>query len=258
MKQRIPNNQVLTLRIAIVAVALMFCPAFAQSNEPNSFDIYNRILDSERLEERQCKDEAASETGEKFLKAYLSGKTAEAERLWALMLKHLSKTSSIDSLGHSLYTRYVLEIPDGATLHSRYSRESLYRFILAATDKAVGKNHRFYMDCLGEVAYIVEGTKKWQEGETIRIRQYRLAERCLGKESEKTLAVCNRYAWDKIHLRQYVEAESMLKNTIQASERHGYKKPLVGALKVYLYLLQTTNRTADANKLVAQWRSHRW
>jgi len=239
--------------IAIAAILLFVGPAFAKSPD-NMLDVYSNVLERESQESRECKDEVVSPTGEKFLKAYLAGKDAEANRLWALMLQHLSKAKSIEELGPSLYNRYSLEIPDGTPLNSPYARDHLYNFMLASTEKAVGKNHRFYMDCLGAVAHIAEGAQKWQDAENLRLRQYKLALKLLGKDSERTLTISNNYIWDKIELKKNAEAEPLLKSNIETAQRLGYKKQLAWAVNTYAKMLVATNRTAEAKKLMAQYR----
>jgi len=177
-----------SLPIAITAIVLFAGPPIARSAD-NMLDIYSQVLDKETQEARECKDEVDTQTGEKFLKAYLGGNNAEANRLWALMLKHLGKTKSIEELGPSLYNRYSLEVPDGTSLNSRYARDHLYKFMLQSTEKAVGTDHRFYMECLGLVAHLTEGTEKWQDAEKLRSRQYQMAKKFLGKENERTLTI---------------------------------------------------------------------
>jgi len=242
------------VRIAIAAILLSVGPALAQSHDTNMLDIYSKVLDSESSEARECKDEVVSPTGEKFLKAYLAGKDAEANRLWALMLQHLSKAKSIAEIGPSLYNRYSLEVPDGTPLDSRYARDHLYDFMLASTEKAVGKDHRFYMDCLGQVAHITEGKEKWQDAETLRLKQYKMALKFLGKDSERTLTITNNYIWDKIELKKNAEAEQLLKSNIATAERLGYKRPLAWSVNTYAKLLVANHRTEEAKKLISKYR----
>ena len=254
MKSEPSNNQVhwQSLHIALTALLLLVAPSYAKGE--NMLDIYSQVLDNESQESRECQDEVHSKTGTDFLKAYLGGNTAEANRLWALMLKHLSKSKSIEGLGPALYNRYSLEVPDGTPLNSPYARDHLYKFMLASTEKAVGKDHRFYMDCLGQVAHVTEGAEKWQEAENLRLKQYRMAQKLLGKESAKTLTICNNYTWDKIEQKKNAEAEVLLKSTIETAQRLGYKKTLAWAVNTYAKLLVATNRIPEAKKLMSEYR----
>jgi hypothetical protein len=234
-------------------VLLSLFQSSAQAKEPDAIDLLDSAEAMKSPDEQACTTIVQSRLGDKFLKAYMGGNTPEAERLWALMLKQLNGVTSIETLGKQVFSRFAFEIPEGASFGSRYDRQNLYKFCLKATEKAVGKNHRFYMDYLAENGRQMEMVKKYSEAEPMRLKEYQLAVKFFGKESARAMYAAFNDAHDKFYLKRYAEAEPMLKNTIEICERHRYKQPLGYALKTYLNILLATNRKEDADKFLARY-----
>jgi hypothetical protein len=241
----------------IFCLLLSLYPASVQAKPPDMFDLLESAESGRDPDEQACTTVVRSALGDKFLKSYLAGNTAEAERLWAQMLKQLSKQKSIETLPKNFAARYSLDIPEGTTVNSPYSRTRFYGFCLTATEKVVGKDHRFYMDCLEEVARLHDGMHRYKEGLPLRSQEYQLAVKFFGAESERAMWAHIAVAYDQTQLKEYAQAEPILKNCIEICERHGYKLPLRRALRTYFTLLLATNRKEDADKLLAHYHLRR-
>jgi hypothetical protein len=229
------------------------------SSMSSMYDMFEQTQKKETASDRLCKEIVASDLADKFLKAYLSGKTAEADRIYALMLKklELGKSESSYWLCQGLYAHIQFDVPDDASLSSIYSRRSFFTFIALATEKAVGKYHRFMLDPLALIAKYDEGARNWKDAEAIRIRRTQICEKCFGKEAEPTLNSRVNEVWDKMQMQQYSGVEPVLKQVIEQSKRHGCLPTLQNAVKDYALFLRLSNRRSDYDKLMAEYSPHR-
>jgi len=256
------NDRPIRHTITLLIIALVNSPTVVQAKEPSTssmYDIFEQVQEKQTVSDRRCKEIVSSDLGDKFLKAYLSGKTAEADRIFALMLKQLGTNNSemSNDLGQDLYAHIQLDAPDDASVNSLYSRRTFFTFIASSTEKAVGKYHRFMIDPLSQLAKAEEGARNWKDAEAVRIRRTQVCERCFGKENEATLNARLKEVWDKMQMQQYTGVEPVLLQVIEQSKKHGYTTSLQNAVKEYALFLRLSNRRSDYDKLMAEYNQRR-
>jgi tetratricopeptide (TPR) repeat protein len=221
-----------------------------QNGSPDLYDIYSTTIVESKPTKIEMQKVVNSDLGERFLKAYLANDSKLATNLWASMLKRLEKVDSIEYISQLLVSRFALDVPDDQPMKPQYLVIPLDRFLLAATEKALTKNHRFYADCLNALAAALEKGKHWEEAANLRTQEYKLDQKLFGAEIERTVIALTTAGIDRTKLKEYAQAESLLKGALAIAEKRHYEYSTLRASKAYYNLFLATGRKEEATKLL--------
>lgn len=233
-------------QIACLIVLLAQSPILGR--EEDVYDIFGKTADAQDPNRAEIQKVLKSELGDRFLKAYLAGDSKLAQTLWASVLKKLEKVETIDDINSLLTLRFVLDIPEDQPMKPQYSVESINRFLLAATEKALTKDHRFYADCAGNLARTLEKEKHWKEAIPLRMQQHKLYQKFFGAEKEKPLIILTIIGVDEGKLKNYPQAEATLKSVLDLATKHNYHFSLKKAGSAYCDILIATHKAAEAQR----------
>jgi hypothetical protein len=222
-----------------------------QNSSQNAYDLFTKAFDEETPAELEVETAVHSELGGRFLKAYMAGDTKLAQTLWFSILKRLAKCNSLEHIDSHFRNMFTLDIPEDEVAKAKYSSESLNKFMIATTEKALTKKHRFYVDCLSNLARTYEGTRRWEDAALVRMNQYKLSQPLFGSEAERTILPLAFSGIDKCKMKHYSEAEPMLKTAFELAAKHKYRAILNDAGRAYYKLLLATNRPDKAKQVLA-------
>jgi len=242
--------------MAFIMIALVNSYTVTQAKDPSAFDLFDKVQGELPEDDVRARDVMTSDLADKFVKAYLTRKTVESDRIWAVMLKKLGDVKSCSALSSDLYGRIQMDAPDDATLNSVYSRHSFFSYMVTATEKAVGKDHRFMVDAYSQSARTYEGARNWKDAIPLRIKRTQLCEKLFGYEAEPTLNSRLDVIRDQMKMQQYANVEPRLKTIIEQCKKHKYGGTGERAAKQYLLFLTLNNRKADYDKFTAEYQSY--
>lgn len=234
------------IQIAVLIVLFVADPIWARNEMDDVYDIFSKTADADDPNRLAMKQAIASKEGDAFLKAYLGGDTKIAQTHYANMLKRLEKIETIDDFNNLIVSRFALDIPEAQPLKTQYSGEALNRFMLSATEKAVTKNHRFYGDCLGNLARILEKEQHWKEAISLREQQYELFQKLFGAENEKAIIILTQWGVDEGQNKNFPQGELLLKKSLAVATKHTFRFSLKKAGHAYFNLLMDAHRPSDA------------
>ncbi len=229
--------------------------AFADENKDDSLSLLTDAT-TYRLSKDAvaCEKALYSKTSDQWLKAYMQGQNNEADLLWKKILVQVKDCESIDVLIDKLYYRVRFLPDESEEASARMAMVPFYTSLLNATEKAVGKDHRFCVQLIGYIAGHYEDIKNFKEAIVWRDKQLKVSQRVSGSKSHTVAHILFSEGRDYCSLRDYKNAEPLLLKSIAIAEKNRYPFILKNSLFAYGQLLCATNRKPQALALQAKYR----
>jgi tetratricopeptide (TPR) repeat protein len=168
-----------------------------------------------------------------------------ADPLWAKVLDGVAPCNSIQPLLNRAFTRMIFVDPT----ENAPTPTEVFQHMLDVTSSHMGKNHRFAAELLSNVAYQYESRHEYQAAKANRLRELTVSEACYGKDALKTAFALHNAGYTLFRLKQYQQAEPLLKRALAIEEKHKYMQGMQQLVPLCATVLQKMGRTGEAAAL---------
>jgi hypothetical protein len=209
------------------------CALAQQKDLTNVFDLLDQAAQVDNSKDAvMCEKAFYSGLCDQWLKEYVAGKTAEADKTWAKILFKMNDSPSCYILVRKLFQRLESGAPDNATNDSKYGILTYSNQVLAATEKTLGRNHRFVCDILAFKATHYDSIKDFKAALPLRQRELDVGIKSMGPESEMTGFCMVDMAFELAKLRRYDEGHRLVLRALKLAQTHKYARLLPAAQKL--------------------------
>lgn len=209
------------------------CVLAAEKDSSNVFDLLDQAAQGDNSKDMlMCEKVFYSGLCDQWLKAYVAGKTAEADKTWSQIMSQLKDSPSCYILVTKLFHRLETEAPDNASNDSKWGILAYTNQVLAATEKALGRNHRFVSDILAFKATHYDSIKDYKAALPVRQRELDIGIKSMGPEAEMTGFCMVDMAFELAELGRYEEARQLAQRALKLAQTHKYTRLLPGAQKL--------------------------
>ena len=234
--------------IALAGASEILCPlghgAYANDSTSEMFDIFGHVANADKSKDTaMCETVFYSGLCDQWVKAYIGGKSGEAERIWSNILTKIKDSPSCYILVKKLFQRLESDAPESVSNSSKYGILPYSHFLLAATEKALGRQHRFVADILAFMSTHYDSIKDFKTALILRRREMEIEEKC-GPESEMTGFAMLDVAFDLGQLGRYDEARKLTLRVLKFAKARKYERVLPLALKLESELTAAMQRKA--------------
>jgi hypothetical protein len=221
-------------QLTLVCLAgLQTCVLAAEKDSSNVFDLLDQAAQGDNSKDMlMCEKVFYSGLCDQWLKAYVAGKTAEADKTWSQIMSQLKDSPSCYILVTKLFHRLETEAPDNASNDSKWGTLSYTNQVLAATEKSLGRNHRFVSDILAFKATHYDSIKDYKAALPVRQRELDVGIKSMGPEAEMTGFCMVDMAFELAELGRYEEARQLAQRALKLAQTHKYARLLPGAQKL--------------------------
>jgi tetratricopeptide (TPR) repeat protein len=209
------------------------CVLAQQRDSTNVFDLLDQAAQGDNSKDMlMCEKVFYSGLCDQWLKGYVAGKTAEADQTWSKIMSQLKESPSCYILVRKLYHRLDTEAPDNATNDSKWGILAYTNQVLGATEKALGRNHRFVSDILAFKATHYDSIKDYKTALPLRQRELDVGIKSMGPEAEMTGFCMVDMSFELAELGRYEEARQLALRALKLAQTHKYARLLPAAQKL--------------------------
>lgn len=247
------------LATSIILASLACCGERAPASDKYTDPAFDLLVGADTY--RSSKDATAcervlySKLSDQWLDAYRTGRSSDAEKVWGQILSELKACRSISILIEKLYYRIRFQAEGNEGNESRFGFATYYKSLIAATEKSVGKDHRFVADILGYLGNHYDNTKDFQAALTCRQRRLDILEKLPNLQDPTLASALLETAFDLCKLHNYIKAEVYLKRALLVAEKLPEHTPLRRTVALYGKLLANTGRGTQKQQLISKYQA---
>ncbi len=152
-----------------------------------------------------------------WLKKFESGKIAEADKLWASIIKDCAGREEIGDFIEVINMRTWFAED---TSKKQADPEKAYQHLLDITEKMLGKDHRYVADICTYLALYAESRNDFKKAKELRLRDLHLHEKALGESNHQVIEAYQEVGHLLVQMKEYTEAEVYLKTAMRLAQRY--------------------------------------